>query len=92
MSENQPAPLTRSKASLWLPCVSLALTVAAFGLGAPARLARFNLRPAALLAGLEFDASIRYEPAVSADPADARMVASRRVLDTLLSRQFIALR
>lgn len=92
MSDNLPAPITISKASILLPCVSLALTLAAFALGAPARLAHLNLRPTPLFAGLEFDSSIRYEPVVSSDQADVRMVASRRVLDTLLSHQFLALR
>jgi hypothetical protein len=90
MSDNLPAPITRSKFSLWLPYVSLALTAAAFGLGAPARLARLNLRPAALLAGLEFDASIRYEPFVSPDQPGVKFVAARRALDGLMSRQLIA--
>lgn len=81
-----------TKASILLPCFSLALTVAAFAAGAPAKLARLNLRPAALLANLEFDASIRYEPAASSGQADVRMVASRRMLDEVLSRQLIALR
>ncbi len=92
MSENQPAPRTSPKASLWLPCVSLALTVAAFGLGAPARLAHLNLRPTTLLVGLEFDDSIRYEPALSMERTDYRLVSAQRVLDTLLSQQLIALR
>ena len=91
MSENQPAPRTISKISLLLPLVSLALTLGAFGFGAPARIARLNLRPTVLLAGLEFDSSIRYEPS-SSDQSDVRMVASRRVLDSLLSRQLIAIK
>ncbi len=90
MSENQSAPRTITPISLLLPCVSLVLTLAAFGFGAPARIARLNLRPTVLLAGLEFDSSIRYEPVASADQSDVRMVASRRVLDSLLSRQLIA--
>ena len=90
MSENRPAPITSSKISLLLPCVSLVLTLSAFGLDAPAWLAHHTPRPVALLAGLEFDASIRYEPAISAEQADVRLVGARRVLDSILSRQLIA--
>ncbi|MEQ1918013.1 MAG: hypothetical protein ABL955_02355 [Elusimicrobiota bacterium] len=92
MSDNQPAPRATSKISLLLPCVSLVLTLAAFGLDAPAWLAQHTPRPAALLAGLEFDESIRYEPALSADQSDVRLVGARRVLDSILSRQLIAFR
>ena len=92
MSDNRPAPITSSKISLLLPCVSLVLTLAAFGLDAPAWLAHHTSRPVALLAGLEFDESIRYEPAISAEQADVRLVAARRVLDSILSRQLIAFR
>ena len=47
MSDNTNAPAT--KAFILLSCISLALTVAAFGVGAPAKLAHLNLRPAALI-------------------------------------------
>ena len=92
MSDNLPAPITSSKISIWLPCVSLALTLVAYGLDAPARLAHLNLRPTTLIAGLEFDESIRYEPALSMERTDYRLVSAQRVLDTLLSQQLIALR
>ncbi len=92
MSDNASAPVRTSKASLLLPCVSLALTVAAMAVGAPAMLARSVHRPAALLSALEFDASIRYEPVVSIEQGDFRLIAARRVLDQLVSRQLIAFR
>jgi hypothetical protein len=92
MSEKPAAPAKSSNISLWLPYASLALTLAAFGLGAPARVARLHLRPAALIAGLELDASIRYEPVVFSNPSGVRLVAAHRVLDELMSRQLVAFR
>lgn len=92
MSDNLPAPIMSSKASVWLPCVSLALTVAAFGLGAPARLAHLNLRPAAHSASLEFDPTIHYEPVISTEQAAAIPTGALRGLHQLLSNQLIALK
>lgn len=91
MSDNLPAPTTSSKTAILLPYVALVLTVAAFGLGAPARLAHLNLRTTAL-ASLEYDSSIRYEPALSTEWSDVRLVGVRRVSDALLNRHLIALR
>jgi hypothetical protein len=88
MSDNKTAPATSSKASILLPCLSLALTVAAFGLGAPARLARLNLHQSAL----ELDTTIHYEPALSSARADVKAFDARRVLDELLSRPLVALK
>lgn len=88
MNDNKSAPVRGSKASLLIPCVSLALTVAAMGIGAPAMLARYAHRPSAL----EFDATIRYEPVVSTEHGDFRLIAARRLLDQLASRQLIAFR
>jgi len=90
MSDNTPAPVKTSISSLWLPLASLALTVAAFGLNAPARIARLDIGRAAQAAVLEFDASIRYEPVVFATPAGDRLVAAHRVLDDVLSRHLVA--
>lgn len=92
MSDNTTAPVKFSKASLWLPYASLALTLAAFGLRVPARVARLDLRHAARVAVLEFDASIRYEPAVFAGPSGDKLVAAHRVLDEVMSRHLVALR
>ncbi len=92
MSDNTSAPVRTSKISLLLPCAALVLTVAAMAAGAPALLARHSRTPAALLSALEFDASIRYEPVVSTEPGDFRLIAARRVLDQLASRQLIAFR
>lgn len=92
MSDKRTAPITNSNASAWLPCVSLALTVAAYGLGAPARLARLNLRAAAIPEGLALDPSIRYEPALSSEKAGAMSAGGLRGLQDLLSRRLIALR
>lgn len=92
MSDNQAGRNTSIIASLILPCVCLVITVAAFGLGAPVKLARLTHRPAVLLTGLEFDASIRYEPIVFTDQADFRLVGARRVLDALVNRHLIAFR
>jgi hypothetical protein len=92
MSDNLPAPIMSSKASAWLPCVSLALTVAAFGLGAPARLARLNLRPSAHAAGLEFDSTIHYEPVIATERAAVLPAGALRGLHELLSHQLIALK
>lgn len=92
MSDNTITPVRTSKASLLIPCVTLALTVAAMAIGAPAMLARSAHRPAALLTALEFDASIRYEPALSAEPGEFRLIAARRVLDQLVSPRLIAFR
>ncbi|MDP3542114.1 MAG: hypothetical protein Q8T11_06540 [Elusimicrobiota bacterium] len=88
MSDNTSAPVRSSKASLLIPCVSLALTVAAMAIGGPAALARYAHRPSAL----EFDASIRYEPVVSIEQGDFRLIAARRVLDQLVSPRLIAFR
>lgn len=92
MSDNTSAPARSSKISLLLPLASLVLTVAAMAAGAPTLLARHSRPPAALLSALEFDASIRYEPAVSTEPGDFRLIAAHRVLDELASRQLIAFR
>lgn len=92
MSDNTPRPVTTSKPSLWLPLVSLALTVAAFGLRAPAKIARLDISRAARVAVLEFDASIRYEPVVFAGPSGDRLVSAHRVLDEVVSRHLVALR
>lgn len=92
MSDNTRGPITSSKASLLIPLVSLALTVAAFGLRAPQRLARVDLGQAARVAVLEFDATIRYEPVVFAGPSGDRLVAAHRVLDEVVSRHLVALR
>lgn len=92
MSDDTNAPVRTSKASLLIPCVTLALTVAAMAIGAPARIARLSSPPAAVLAALEFDPSIRYEPVVYADLSDHRLVAAHRLLDQLTSRQLIAFR
>lgn len=92
MSDDTNAPVRTSKASLLIPCVSLALTVAAMAIGAPAMLARTAHRPAALQSVLEFDASIRYEPVVSTEQGDFRLIAARRVLDQLVSPRLIAFR
>lgn len=74
MSDNQPfRDNTRHLAFLALPCLSLALTLAAFCLGAPAKLARAVHGPAPL----EYDATIRYEPAVSALADDSALIASK---------------
>lgn len=63
MSDNQPfRDNTRHLAFLVLPCASLTLTLAAYCLGAPAKLARVVNGPAPL----EYDASIRYEPGLVA--------------------------
>ena len=90
MSDNQPARSMSILVPLILPCVCLVITLAAFGLGAPVKLAHLTQRPAILLTGLEFDASIRYEPLVFTDQADFRLVGARRVLDALVNRQLIA--
>jgi len=92
MSDNTPRPVTDSNPSLWLPLVSLALTVAAFGLRVPERVARLDISRAARVAVLEFDASIRYEPVVFAGPSGDRLVAAHRVLDEVMSRHLVALR
>lgn len=92
MSDNTSAPVRTSKISLLLPLASLVLTVAAMAAGAPVLLARHTPPPAALLSALEFDASIRYEPVVSTEPGDFRLIAARRVLDHLASSQLIAFR
>ena len=80
MSENRSVSRTRTVVSLVLPCMSLALTLGAFFAGAPAKLARLNSRPPAMLTGLEFDAGIRYEPLDNgllscADPARMQTLA-----------------
>ena len=92
MSDNKSTPARTSMTSLILPCAALALTAAAMAAGAPARLARLHLNPSALVAGLEFDASIRYEPVVSTEQGGFRLVGARRVLDQLATRHLIALR
>lgn len=92
MSDNTPRPVTSILSSLWLPCVSLALTVAALGLRAPQRLARLDLGRTARAAALEFDSTIRYEPVVFAGPTGDRLVAAHRVLDEVLGRHLVALR
>lgn len=76
MSDNQPfRSNTRHLAFLMIPCLSLALTLAAYCFGAPVKLARVVHGATPALAGLEFDASIRYEPAVSVEPSDPQLVA-----------------
>ncbi|MBI2386799.1 MAG: hypothetical protein HYV14_12390 [Elusimicrobia bacterium] len=92
MSDNPTGPITSPKSSLWLPLVSLALTVAAFGLRAPQRVARLDIGRAARVAVLEFDASIRYEPVVFAGQSGDRLIAAHRVLDEVVSRHLVALR
>lgn len=77
-------------ASFILPGLCLALTLAAFSLGAPSKLARFVHAPAIAVASLEFDASIRYEPVFSAGLSDLELVAAKRVLDQLVHGQLIA--
>ena len=47
--------------SAWLPVASLALTAAAFGLGAPARIARSVHRASAISASLQAENSMRDE-------------------------------
>ena len=60
MSDHQPfRSNTRHLAFLTIPCVSLAFSLGAFCFGAPAKLARVIHGPAPL----EYDATIRYEPA-----------------------------
>lgn len=74
MSDNQPfRSNTRHLAFLAIPCLSLALTLAAFCYDAPSKLARVVHAPEPL----EFDATIRYEPAVAAAPAEPELVASK---------------
>jgi len=90
MSEHQTPRSAVRIASLILPCASLALTLSAFCLGAPAKLARLAHGPMPVLSSLEFDATIRYEPVVAADLSDYRLVGARRVLDHLVSGQLIA--
>lgn len=92
MSDNTITPVRAPKSSLLLPCAALMLTVAAMAVGAPAMLARSAHRPAAALAALEFDSSIRYEPVISTERGDFRLIAAGRVLDQLVSRQLIAFR
>lgn len=63
MSDSQPfRSNTRHLAFLAIPCLSLAVTLAAYCYGAPAKLARVVHAPEPL----EYDASIRYEPAIVA--------------------------
>lgn len=74
MSDNQPfRSNTRHLAFLAIPCLSLALTLAAFCYDAPSRLVRVVHAPEPL----EYDATIRYEPAVSAMPDDSNLFASK---------------
>ena len=87
MSEHR-TPRGAGIIALILPGVSLALTLGAFCVGAPERLAHHGRAP--LLAGPEFDATIRYEPGVMADMSGYRLVGARRVLDHLVSGQLIA--
>jgi hypothetical protein len=90
MSDSQPPRgINQHIASFILPGLCLALTLAAFAIGAPAKLASLG-RPAPVLAALEFDSSIRYEPVVSADLSAFELVAAKRVLDGLVSKQFLA--
>ncbi len=91
MSDNQPfRDNSRHLAFLVLPCLSLTLTLAAFCLGAPVKLARIVHGPTPVLAGLEFDATIRYEPAVSVDLSDFQLIGAKRVLDGLVSGHLVA--
>jgi len=90
MSDNQPPRgINQHLAPFILPGLCLALTVAAFSLGAPVKLARLS-GPAPIVAGLEYDASIRYEPVVASDLSSLELVAAKRVLDQLVHGQLIA--
>jgi hypothetical protein len=83
MNENA-APLSRFSA--WLPVASLALSAAAFALGAPARLARvLHRRPAA---GVQAEKTMRDEPDLFPMPSQAALVPARFVL----GRELAALR
>jgi hypothetical protein len=72
MSDNMPK--THSRFFAWLPVASLALSAAAFGLGAPARLARTARSSSPLSASLsaEVESVMRYEPVMFPMPASAR--------------------
>jgi len=78
-------------ASLLLPAVTLALTVGAFLAGAPVKMARLA-HPPAPVAALEFDSSIRYEPAISSELGGFHLVGAKRVLDELVSEHLLALK
>lgn len=92
MNENRPPRVAGSLASLTLPCLSLALTLVAFSLGAPVKLARLVRSPTPILAGLELDATIRYEPVVSAELGGFNLVGAKRVLDGLVNEQLFAVK
>ena len=69
MTDNTPK--TFSGFAAWLPLATLALTAAAFGLNAPARIARGIHRTSAL-AGLQAENVMRDEPVMFPMPASSR--------------------
>jgi hypothetical protein len=70
MSDN--APKTSSGFAAWIPLATLALTAAAFGLNAPAKIAR-GLHRSSMLASLQEENVMRDEPLMFPMPAAARL-------------------
>ena len=70
MSENTPKTMTGFTA--WLPVASLALSAAAFGLGAPAKIARSFHRAAGVPARFQNESAMRDEHVMFPMPALAR--------------------
>ena len=70
MSDNAPKTFTGFAA--WLPFACLALSAAAFGLGAPARIAR-GVHRSPVAANYSAENAVRDEPVLFPMPAPARL-------------------
>ena len=70
MSDNSPK--TFSGFAAWIPLAALALTAVAFGLNAPAKLAR-GLHRSSILSSLQAENVMRDEPVMFPMPAAARL-------------------
>jgi hypothetical protein len=95
MSDNTPK--TSSRISAWLPVATLALSAAAFGLGAPARVARAVRRGTPVSALFAADSAMRDESAIFPMPSALRLRAPDlpsyvRDAHMILGRQIAAAR
>jgi hypothetical protein len=77
MSDNTPNTFTRFAA--WLPLACLALSAAAFGLGAPARMAR-GLHRSSIPSNFSAENAMRDEPVMFPMPAASRLERLNRAV------------
>jgi hypothetical protein len=81
---NDTTPAISSRFFAWLPLASLALSAAAFSLGAPAALARCIRPSVPLNFAAELETAVREEPVLFPMPALARLP---RLAPPLLARR-----